>query len=59
MLSNARLTGLRERTVRDLGIAERRVLSSFKGEVRGRMRSEWESVAVGRKHHLHLQEIRG
>lgn len=57
MLSNARLTGLRERTVRDLGIAERRVLSSFKGEVRGRMRSEWESVAVGRKHHLHLQEI--
>ena len=59
MLSNARLTGLRERTVRNLGIAERRVLSSFKGEVHGRMSSEWVLVAMGGKHHLHLQEIRG
>lgn len=58
-MSNARLTGLRERTVRNLGIAECRVLSFFKGEVRGRMRSEWELVAMGSKHHLHLQEIRG
>lgn len=45
--------------MRNLGIAELRVLSSFKGEVHGRMRSEWELVAMGSKHHLHLQEIRG
>ena len=45
--------------MRNLGIAELRVLSSFKGEVHGRMRSEWELVAMGSKHHLHLQEIQG
>lgn len=40
VLSNARLTGLRDEDQGDPGIAERGVLSS-KGEVHGVMRSEW------------------